>query len=753
MSDSIHNPNGASGMIRPMDPLRHGDPGSSGDFALARMPQPAEGTDVYRRILRTLRGRYGLVTLLGLAGLGVGAFLGWHLGKPVYTSEGLVRIAYAIPHVMQETDQNRPMDMFEAFMQSQQALISSRRLADMAAQDPTWKTVGKFQPAQIIESYASDLKVEYKPRTEHLKITFVDSNPVYAAAAVRSLVSAYAKVYNGRNDELQRQRLQALADRVKMFMSRLDEIHGRIRGIAAEFGSDQIDPLYQAAVQEVTKVESAMVDMQLASARLSGMNPAEAALTLRTTDPVMQEYLTEQRRLEGQLAELKARGLGDQHPGVQRTQRMLTDARERVRRYASAQATSADTPAQAAGSALPTLTADPGTINRLYESVRRQMATLGAKRLEIDSLKAEEAKINLDLAETTRRMNILQMESSLGGRLEIISSGEVPLSPTKDYRIYAGVAGAAVGGGLPVGVLVLIGLCNFRYRYCDETETDIASRAPLLGILPTLPEQLDDAEAITAAAQCVHQIRVRLQVNNDTGQHPVYLVTSSAAGEGKTSVCLAMGLSFAASGCRTLVVDCDLVGQRLTHSFQADELPGLNEALTAGSLAAFVRKTSAGVWVLPVGKSNLLDACTLSAASLRRLLAEARQHFDVVLIDSGPVLGSVEAALIASEVDGVIFTITRGQQQPLVQRAIRYLDAIGARVVGFVFNRAESSDYQYSTNASNLRSTCVQNAAVRSLLMNRNRASRFGPVVRSVSSLLRSSRGEDPSIFTDAGSR
>ena len=76
-----------------------------------------------------------LAIVLGLWCALIGAPLGWYSTAPVYRSEGLVRIASVLPQVMEETEQNRPMAMFDAYLQSQQMLLGSRGLTEMALQD------------------------------------------------------------------------------------------------------------------------------------------------------------------------------------------------------------------------------------------------------------------------------------------------------------------------------------------------------------------------------------------------------------------------------------------------------------------------------------------------------------------------------------------------------------------------------------------------------------------------------------------
>ena len=163
-------------------------------------------------------------------------------------------------------------------------------------------------------------------------------------------------------------------------------------------------------------------------------------------------------------------------------------------------------------------------------------------------------------------MTVLRTEGSLsvGGRLSVISSAEIPLSPDRDPRQKWALIGGSAGFGLPLCLLIGLGLIRRRYDFSDETEWDIGLAAPLLGVLPDLRES-DTAERRSAAARCVHQIRVLLGAWSGRRRSSVYLVTSTTAKEGKTSLTMSLGLSFAASGARTLVIDCDLVGISPMH--------------------------------------------------------------------------------------------------------------------------------------------------------------------------------------------
>ncbi len=212
-------------------------------------------------------------------------------------------------------------------------------------------------------------------------------------------------------------------------------------------------------------------------------------------------------------------------------------------------------------------------------------------------------------------------------------------------------------------VVMLIGVLDGRFRYSDEANTDLGG-IPLLGILPNLPDLLTDPTQAATAAHCVHQIRTILQITGHSSERRVFTVTSASPGDGKTSLTLALGLSFAASGSRTLLVDGDLIGGGLTARLNVNAEHGVLEAMAARDISTFIRTTDvADLSFLPVGKAMGGYTGTISPAAVRRLVDEARKQFDVILIDTGPILGSIEASPVAVACDGVVLCVSRGQQR------------------------------------------------------------------------------------------
>ncbi len=398
---------------------------------------------------------------------------------------------------------------------------------------------------------------------------------------------------------------------------------------------------------------------------------------------------------------------------------------------------------------------------QLLEVLEIERGELAEKYHRIEALKEDIVVVSQEAEQARQRLDVLTLESRVYGRVTPISYGEDPLSPSNaGKRKQVAALGGFGGGSVGVGVILLMGLIDRRMRTSEDASYTTRQRIRMLGILPALPANMTDPEQVTIAAYGVHHIRTMLQLSGSHEDHRVFAVTSPAPGTGKTSLTFALGLSFAHCGMRTLLIDGDIVGAGLTTRSEARIHPRLgqilrqkgavsdaqlNEALHLAeqngrklgeTLMAMglvrrdqideslqtQKRTLLGLLdvlagqaqlsdcvmeiglpeldILPVGAAQAHQAATLSPRSIQALIEQAKQHYDVVLFDTGPILGSLEASLISAHADGVVLTVSRGEHRPMAERAADHLWSIGANLAGLVFNRAENHDVTRSSYGS-----------------------------------------------------
>jgi Mrp family chromosome partitioning ATPase len=377
---------------------------------------------------------------------------------------------------------------------------------------------------------------------------------------------------------------------------------------------------------------------------------------------------------------------------------------------------------------------------------------------------ADQEKQNRD--DIKKRIETQERVSRVPGRVRVIDTGNKPTEPAADSRprlaSLLGLGGVALG----IGAFVLVGLFDGRVRGIDDARRTGLGQRPLLGLLPNLPPELSGPQQLVEAGHCVHQIRTMLQVWYGDMNRPVFAITGPAAGSGKTTLTLALGLSFAAAGARTLLIDLDLIGGGLTRrtgvvrrprlgqllracgvikqpalrgalkeaaaskamlgqtlvrlglvgegdlatalATQGAEARGVLDALNGLPLTACVCATEyPKLSILSRGKAAPHHAGTISPLAIQGLLDTARTQYDVVLIDTGPLPGSLEASAAVTAADGVVVTVSRGDARTMLHQCTQYLRAVGARVAGVVLNRASQADVvasgASSSGASNRR--------------------------------------------------
>jgi len=756
MSNEIQLSSFGSGGI-PMHAGMAGPGGGLGGYYGA--PPPPQEDSPFKKVHRLLRGRYLLAFVLGLLGAAAGAVAGYISQKPAFKAEGLIEIRPIISPG--GTEKDIVMTMFSSYVNSQMAKLQSDVLIKQAMKDPRWQAV---RPGPVTDSavaeFAEKLIINLPARSNtHIQVAYVDDAPdttKVAPAAVQSLLDAYKREYD-KDDALKIDVRIANAQRTDQ------DINNQI---AAK--RQLIQNLSEVSDGDPTQLNYYVADLVDQEKKLTEIREAIAAVEQSLAGSFAKPTPEDWARVDGTMAsKIKLRddlaliignliaqlGGGTNHPQVLSRQKELDALNQYIQQLAATLESKyvIRWNLDGSGSVFPKdatalremekrLAAEVTKKTATVRNLRQVAAQIETTKLEISSLGAQSQQLAADLRELKFRKDTTALAT-------VLNTGSVA-KPDKDRRPVYAALGFMGGAGLPIGLLLLFGLFDTRYRYSDETSASVGAGPgglTLLGILPNLPDRLSDPEQAAIAAHCVHQIRTMLQINTGLEDRRVFAVTSASPGDGKTSLCLALGLSYAACGTRTLLIDCDLIGSGLSSRMNVNAPEGVLEAITNRSLLPYVRQTDVNdVSILPCGSAGNLHASTLSPQALRRLIEEAEQHYEVILIDTGPILGSIEASLVCAAADAVILTVARGQQRPMVERSLGHLQGIGAKLAGVVFNRAQAQDFERSISGVSIRSVGVPGMPRGA----RSTGPRLGPVARAVQG---QSIGGDPGSNGDNG--
>jgi len=167
----------------------------------------------------------------------------------------------------------------------------------------------------------------------------------------------------------------------------------------------------------------------------------------------------------------------------------------------------------------------------------------------------------------------------------------------------------------------------------------------------------------------------------------VVMVTSAVPNEGKTLTTLNIALVLAESyKRRVLLIDADLRRPRLTEAANLTVAEGLSEVLKATEdRKAGLTQLTDYLWFLPAGRPDPDPLSGLTSPRMQRLLQEAAERFDWVIVDTPPVTAAADAGLLGAIVDGIVLVVRAGRTpHPAVQHAIETLGR--DRIFGVVLN-------------------------------------------------------------------
>ena len=262
---------------------------------------------------------------------------------------------------------------------------------------------------------------------------------------------------------------------------------------------------------------------------------------------------------------------------------------------------------------------------------------------------------------------------------------------------------------LGIGLLVGIGLALFRDHLDDRirSRADLEEAAPGMPVLGMIPEVFDwrDRKAPflvelsqprSPAAEAYRSLRTSVQFMSFDRPMKLLLVTSAVAADGKTTTAANLAAAMAEAGSRVVLVSCDLRKPRIHEFFGLPNESGLTKVLIGESELAdelqsvpeVEHLTLLGSGPVPPNPSELL-----AGPRIRQVFAQLGSMFDIVVIDSSPLLPVTDGSILAGLVDAVLLVAaSEVSTRRDITRSLEMLARVSANVVGSVLNRSAAGD-------------------------------------------------------------
>ena len=632
-------------------------------------------------------------------------------------------------------DGTQPLDdgELERFVGTQVNLMKSDAILDAVARNPRLASdapqyASEFMVNNVPDADAirNDLKNHVSaraiPETYFIELACTARRPNEAAELTRMLKEAYLNELSRQSNRDANQQRDIIRRSIAEAETRIDALRAQRDRLMQENNIETLDDrsadvsqtlgritgeLVQISLAiEATQVEAERLNEQLESP--TGVVYDDELIAGAEMDPRVARTRGQLDSLRTSLKTLRESGFMDAHRDVINVQSAIraSEARmEEIRQVVLRQ-----------------------QFEARIEGAERTLAQLNAQRVELESEREDARLARLDITTVRTEVSdlnrrVLDLEQARANQenklanLEALAERDAANRVVERFResIPDGLAspklkvvGAAtvfVIMGLVSGLIVLRELLDQRVK----TPADVAMipRTRIVGVIPSASEDPTKSELLETSfrdsprgviAEHFRQLRGQISKRLASTENATLVVIPCSPGSGATSVVTNLGLASAASHSRTLLIDANFRRPRLAEIFKLGDTEGLGDVLKGNtSLDEAIRAdVEEHLDVLTAGTKGARVFELLGTRGMADLLAEAKKHYDLIIVDAPPALVAGDGAMMANRADASLLVArAMNEQRGMVARLKNEISESRGEFLGVVVNdvRAAAGGY------------------------------------------------------------
>lgn len=563
-----------------------------------------------------------------------------------------------------------------------------------------------------------NLDTQSSVRSDFVVIEFYDKDPNVAAEVANAVAASYMtrrkEVDSKQKDEAlqmvskQIAEQEHLRDQARTKMQEAKKKAGIVGdwmtngGVSTTPGSEvrttedsMIMSREQALLQADLEVKSLEAEIEQLD-KLDADELVARATGLKLDNANVAAMMGEYQKLQVQREALTQQGLGKRHPLVQSVDSQVTKYKQLILDAAQAHLA--------------------GQKNRLASAQKRRESLQGlndnAKKDIFDQQSAtndyKTAKDDLAYLESVL-LKLKERYSEERAGLELVkypatiyANAEPETRPSKPNVPLNLALGGILGLMFGFGLAFFLEYMDTTVKSLDDVERFLG--VPVLAVIPKDVGILHNTSGFNPDAEAYRILRTNIEFNRRNPNANCLTVVSGGAGEGKSTTLANLAYVCAQGGYTVLLIDGDLRRPSMHTHFNVSNSIGLTNYLTSNVQLeeVVVRTPVENLYFLPSGMLPADSAGILNSQRMSELIEDAKSRFDLVLIDSPPILGVSDASVLVNEADLTLIVVQhRKLPRHMLMRVKQTIENVGGTVLGVVLNNVDlrsDSQYQYYTS-------------------------------------------------------
>lgn len=558
----------------------------------------------------------------------------------------------------------------------------------------------------LTDTFLAKLKVSQVLRSQAITVAYESEDPKLAAKIANEIADKYIVGQLQAKFDATKKATGWLNDQLGELKQKVEFSERAVEQFRREHGLVEVQKEVGLSQQQLADINSQLVIARAGRAEAEAKyRQVEAILkTGRDIDSVADVLNSSLiSSLRGQEAEVQRKysemlvEYGKKHPRMIQMQAELTDIQSKIRSEVQKIAASLRNSLEVASSREGSLAA----------SLKQMEAKTGGNKQDEVQLRAleREAAANRTLFETflSRFKETASTQGIEQADARIISFAEIPLAPSfpkKNLLLTISVIGSLF---FAIALVFVLDMLNPGVRSPEQVQ-ELFNMATL-GIVPKVRDKLVVHDYLlqkphSSLAEAINTLRISLSLLNPDAKVKTLLVTSSVPEEGKSTLALLIARHSAKAGQKVVLVDTDLRRPTIEKSFNIKEAqPGLTDLLMQHDLLAsdvLISDEASGLKILSRGKASYVNPTDLFASlRMKAIINELQNQFDLVIMDSPPVMPVPDAKVLTTLVDKTIFVLNWDTTpRKVIHSALQQLHRDGqGNIAGVVLQQVDLRQY------------------------------------------------------------
>jgi polysaccharide biosynthesis transport protein len=555
---------------------------------------------------------------------------------------------------------------------------------------------------KIVDAFLGGVEATQIGQSPVIQIAYTSEDPDTAAEVANALAETYIAAQLESKTAATRQanswlhlRIAEVRAEIEASERAIEEFRGRsglIMGKDVTVATQQMSELASQLVEARVARQQAESQLRQVEHLLDSPGGAAAASEVLESE-LIQDLRVQEAQIRRELAEL-AIEYGPKHPLILNRQANVRDIQDSIRAEINKIVTGLRNQFEAARQSEASLQASLDELSKQVASLNTEDVKLRDLQREVDAKSMLLENFIVRAQETAEREGIQQPDARIISFAEL---PETPSFPNKRLLMLLAFCGSAFSG-----VALAYGLQALDRTFHTSSEVRDALQMPVLEIIPavrrphrgTSPIDIVTRPTTSSYSEALRNLYVTLLAVREPPK--VVLFTSSVPEEGKTALTLSFGRFVALVNRSCVVVDCDLRRSSVHRSLGGQRTPGLVDYLLGRSDLDEVIQTdkATGLDYVASGSPPGSPTDLLSSPAMATALDELARRYDVVLLDSAPVLAVADTRCLYPFVDQTVFVIRwRCTRRNAAHAAVRRLEESGFNVACAVLNLVDLKTY------------------------------------------------------------